>query len=275
MDPERGPGPTGEPSHWPSVTVVTVSFRDPEGLRQTRTSVLAQDYPGRLEQVVVDGGSGNEVRTWLSGQTGDIVWVSEPDGGIYDAMNKGIAMASGDLLWFMNSADTFHATDSVATAMARLRPGIDPRGQWGFGRSVWLRPGSGVVDEVHGPRRYRRQLHLLGTQVVPHQAAFVGADLVAAAGEYRTDVPIAADQVLLMACASRVQPVVLADVLCDFDTTGTSTRQTRRQHYAGMRRGRRAAGLTVTGVQWLDDAASLAVQAADSLRRLPTPAGTR
>lgn|GEM_PF-423655 len=248
---------------WPALSVVTVSFRDLAGLQATRASVLALDYPGRVQHVIVDGGSGPEVEQWLAEQTGDIVWVSEPDGGIYPAMNKGIAMADGDVLWFMNSADTFHAVDSATIALADLP---NPRRAWGFGRSEWHRPGTGEVDSVHGPRRFVRALHALGRQVVPHQAAFFGAELLARVGGYQPEIRIAADQVLMMRCAVAVRPRVLPDVLCNFDMSGVSTGQTRAQHYTGMRQGRRLGGITVTGSQRLDDLASHGVEVVERLR---------
>lgn len=265
-DPVRPPAATDDGTQWPSVTVVTVSFRDPEGLRRTRSSLLAQHYPGRLQHVVVDGGTGAEVSDWLANQTGDLSWVSEPDGGIYHAMNKGIAMADGDLLWFMNSADTFHADDSVRTAMAALRPGTDPREQWGFGRAEWHRPGSREADSVHGPRRYLRVLHALGRQTIPHQAVFLGASLVARLGRYEPEVGITADQALMMRCAREVAPVVLPDLLCDYDMTGVSSQQTRAEHWAAMRRARRLSGVRVTGSRRLDDLLSRALQGVERFR---------
>lgn len=254
-------GPT-----WPALSVVTVSYRDLPGLQATRASVLALDYPGRVQHVIVDGGSGTEVEQWLAAQTGDLTWVSEPDGGIYPAMNKGIALATGDVVWFMNSADTFHATDSATVALTGV---ADPRHSWGFGRSEWYRPGTGELDSRHGPRRYLRALHAFGRQTVPHQAAWFGADLLARVGDYPSNVPIAADQVLMMRCAAVTRPRVLPTVLCNFDMTGVSTGRSRRQHYQGMREGRRLGGVSITGSQWLDDLASRTIETVErALRRI-------
>jgi len=255
---------------------VTVSLHDLPGLHTTRASVLALDYPGRIQHVIVDGGSGPEVERWLTEQSGDVVWVSEPDGGIYRAMNKGIALADGDVLWFMNSSDTFHSPTSATSALAGL---ADPRAQWGYGRSEWLRPGTGEIDSLHGPRRFVRSLHALGRQTLPHQAAFFGADLLAEVGSYQPEIHITADQVLMMRCAAVRKPRVVADVLCNFDMTGVSTARTRRQHWAGMRAGRRMGGVTVTGSQRLDDAVSISIESVERvLRRIrhgrPQPPAT-
>lgn len=102
------------------VSVVTVCRNDIEGLRRTVASVAALRGV-EVEHVVVDGASTDGTPRWLAAQSG-IRWVSEPDGGIYDAMNKGVAMASGDWVIFMNAADTFATPDGLAPAMAA---GID------------------------------------------------------------------------------------------------------------------------------------------------------
>ena len=246
----------------PKLSVVTVSFRDPIGLKVTRASVLAQDYPGELEHIIIDGGSGDEVVEWLSAQDSSLVWVSEPDGGIYDAMNKGAALASGDVLWFMNSADAFSGPDVAAHAMGLLD---SPRTQWVLGKSHWINPTTGKIDSVHGPARYSRLRHMMGQQVVPHQASAVGIELFRTVGGYRTDIGIAADQIFMVECASQVAPQVSPRVLCDFDITGVGSKQTRAQHFAGTRQSRRKAGVTFTGSQLLDDGLSYGLQVIDPL----------
>lgn len=92
----------------PTVSVITISFNDLDGLQRTVKSVRAQRYRGRIEHIVIDGGSGDDVVAYLSGcEPGFAYWQSEPDGGRYDAMNQGIAHASGDLLWFLHSPIVF------------------------------------------------------------------------------------------------------------------------------------------------------------------------
>lgn len=72
----------------PTVSVITISFNDLDGLQRTVKSVRAQRYRGRIEHIVIDGGSGDDVVAYLSGcEPGFAYWQSEPDGGRYDAMN--------------------------------------------------------------------------------------------------------------------------------------------------------------------------------------------
>lgn len=89
------------------VSIITVSLNGVKTIEQTIVSVLSQDY-SRIEYIVVDGGSTDGtldiVRRYAESDA-RMRYVSEPDGGIYDAMNKGIRMASGDVIGLINSDD--------------------------------------------------------------------------------------------------------------------------------------------------------------------------
>lgn len=95
-------------SKHPLVTVITVVYNGFKDIEKTITSVTGQDYEN-LEYIIIDGcstdGTIEKIKT-LS--TSKIVWISEPDKGIYDAMNKGIKMAKGKWINFMNCGDTFY-----------------------------------------------------------------------------------------------------------------------------------------------------------------------
>ena len=74
-------------------------------------SVAAQDYRPK-EYIVIDGGSTDQTRELLQKRSGEVDrWISESDRGIYDAMNKGVRLASGDYVCFMNAGDCFAAAD--------------------------------------------------------------------------------------------------------------------------------------------------------------------
>ena len=95
----------------PLISVITVCYQAAEPLEKTILSVRQQYYQP-LEFIVVDGGSTDGTRDIISRHQ-DIItrWVSEPDRGIYDAMNKGVSMATGEWVIFMNAGDTFAAND--------------------------------------------------------------------------------------------------------------------------------------------------------------------
>ncbi len=89
-------------------SIITVNYNNKEGLKRTIESVIHQSFRG-FEFIVIDGGSTDGSADVLQAYDEQITyWVSEPDHGIYHAMNKGILQAKGDYLNFMNSGDCFY-----------------------------------------------------------------------------------------------------------------------------------------------------------------------
>ncbi|MBO4870433.1 MAG: glycosyltransferase [Muribaculaceae bacterium] len=100
------------------VTIITVCYNVKEALSKTVESVLGQDYQN-LEYIIIDGQSTDGTSDYLKSLPADrIKWISEPDGGIYDAMNKGVKMATGQWILFMNAADTFVDSSIVSQVFA-------------------------------------------------------------------------------------------------------------------------------------------------------------
>ncbi|NEU10325.1 glycosyltransferase [Flavihumibacter sp. R14] len=98
----------------PKLSVITIVYNNVRDIERTMLSVLNQKYPD-IEYIIIDGESTDgtvqvveKYRHQLSS------FISEPDGGIYDAMNKGLALATGDYVLFMNSGDEIYAQDTVS-----------------------------------------------------------------------------------------------------------------------------------------------------------------
>ena len=90
-------------------SIITINYNNKEGLERTIKSVLGQTWQN-YEYIIIDGGSTDGSVDVIKEYASHIdYWVSEPDGGRYPAMNKGIKQATGDYLNFMNSGDTFHS----------------------------------------------------------------------------------------------------------------------------------------------------------------------
>ena len=94
--------------HRPLFSIVTPTLNRRELLEWTLRSIRGQSYPD-LEHVVVDGGSTDGTLALLAEFEGTypLRWISEPDGGMYNAINKGLRMASGDILAYLNSDDLY------------------------------------------------------------------------------------------------------------------------------------------------------------------------
>jgi glycosyltransferase involved in cell wall biosynthesis len=108
----------------PRVSIVTVALNNRAYIGETVRSVLAQTYPS-IEYVVVDGGSTDGTLDVIRAHESRLAsWVSEPDGGIADAFNKGLARTSGDYILFLNSDDWLADREAVSRVMqAAVRSG--------------------------------------------------------------------------------------------------------------------------------------------------------
>lgn len=103
------------------ISIITVCFNSEDYIRSTIESVLSQDYHD-IEYIVVDGKSTDGTLEIVKSFGSRISkWVSEPDLGIYDAMNKGINMATGDVIGIVNSDDFFHRNDSISTVATTFK----------------------------------------------------------------------------------------------------------------------------------------------------------
>ena len=89
----------------PKVSIITINYNNLEGLKRTIDSVVHQTWQ-EFEYIIIDGGSTDGSAAYIESQSAHFdYWVSEPDKGIYNAMNKGIAKATGEYLLFLNSGD--------------------------------------------------------------------------------------------------------------------------------------------------------------------------
>lgn len=101
------------------LSVITVSYNNLSGLRRTVPSVLSQTYTG-YEFIVIDGDSTDGSKEYLQSQERIDYWVSEPDSGVYNAMNKAVQQAHGEYCIFMNAGDTFFSSQSLEQVIGKL-----------------------------------------------------------------------------------------------------------------------------------------------------------
>lgn len=148
-----------------TISIITINYNNSTGLRKTIQSVIAQTY-NNIEYIVIDGGSTDDSKSIIEEYEKDIdFWVSEPDGGIYPAMNKGTSHAHGDYCIYMNSGDTFYSKD-VLQKVVDSNPKEDiVCGDLCIGDNIIPNP-----DEVTMKVFYRSTLY--------HQATFIRTALI-------------------------------------------------------------------------------------------------
>lgn len=162
----RMPIPT--PAVTYDLTVVTVCRNVLAELQKTLPSVLEQKAKGslRIEHLVIDGASTDGTPEWLAGQKeqGRIeAYLSEPDAGIYDAMNKGIALARGRVITFMNAGDCYHGPDIACCVSPILKGEV----RTAVGTALYYRV-DGSLARTFRPDTQRAYLDTVGC----HQAYF-------------------------------------------------------------------------------------------------------
>ena len=167
-------------------SVITVCWNDHPGLRKTHGSLVSQtlrDY----EWLVIDGASTDGTVEWLKGHDcPKCTWISEPDSGLYDAMNKGLQRASGEYLIFMNSGDSFvdgRVLERVADATDR----VEPRPDFVFGDSI---DSTETTDLWY--RKAKTHTSLWRGMFTQHQAMFFSRARVGDL-RYRLEYPLSAD----------------------------------------------------------------------------------
>lgn len=156
-------------------SVITVTRQNLEGLRRTAASVAAQTCRD-FEWIVVDGGSADGSREFLETlKPGTVRWVSEPDDGVYDAMNKGIGLSSGTYLIFMNAGDVFHSPTTLAEVGARALTADVVYGDW-------IRRSSKKAKRMRAPKTLPPFYFFRPACNICQQAMFVRGELLKADG---------------------------------------------------------------------------------------------
>jgi len=107
------------------VTIITVTYNAERFIERTIQSIIGQDYPN-IEYIVIDGGSDDDTINIIKKHEEYIAyWISEPDGGIYDAMNKGIEVATGEWINFMNAGDSFARYFTLTQVVSDLEEDVE------------------------------------------------------------------------------------------------------------------------------------------------------
>ena len=106
------------------VSIITSCYNREKTIRGAVESVLAQDYPD-IEYIIVDGASKDQsaqiIREAIAGHEDKVKFISEPDHGMYEAINKGIRMATGDYIGLVHSDDFLYSTHTISDIVKQLK----------------------------------------------------------------------------------------------------------------------------------------------------------
>lgn len=179
------------------ISIVTVTYNSSKTLSSTIESVLAQRYPN-IEYIIIDGlstdNTTNIIHSYESSFNGRLKWISEKDNGLYDAMNKGIWMATGDIIGILNSDDFFTSNDVLEKVAAGFTEEVDAV----YGDLHFVRPDNlNHCVRYYSSKIFRRSLMRLGF-IPAHPTFYCRRECFEKYGYYKTDYKIAADFDLLL-----------------------------------------------------------------------------
>ncbi|MBR4136777.1 MAG: glycosyltransferase [Bacteroidales bacterium] len=208
------------------ISLITATYNSAETLRDTMQGVLNQTFKD-VDYIIVDGGSKDTtmdiVKEFEPKFEGRLRWVSEKDKGIYDAMNKGVKMAQGNIVGILNSDDFFasdHVLEKVNDAFTE-NPAID--GIYADVRYVDWNDTSKKVRMFSG-KDFKREKLCWG-KMPPHPSFYVKRECYDKFGLYSLDYPICADYDMFvkMIWEGNINTLYINDVFVNMRSGGTSS----------------------------------------------------
>jgi len=201
------------------VSIITVCFNSADTIEDTIRSVLSQNY-NDIEYIVVDGKSTDGTLDILTRYQSQISkCISEPDNGIYEAMNKGIKLSTGDIIATLN-ADDVYADETIVGRMVEFMQsnGLDA----GYGDIVYIdQNNTDHITRFWKPCEYKRGAFYYGW-VIPHPAFFCRKQVFERFGYFNDKLQIAADFELMLRFIEkhRIKVGYLPEVIVKMRTAG-------------------------------------------------------
>lgn len=210
------------------LSIITINYNNAHGLQRTLDSVARQFFAD-LEYIVVDGNSKDDSlkclsvfeEKWNAGisRVGTFRWISEPDTGIYNAMNKGIRMAKGDYCLFLNSGDYLANKDTLQQVFS----------DFPFGKDIvyghqWNEVDGRLQEEICIDVAYIT-FDTLRNAHIPHQSTFIRREALNALGGYSEEYRIISDWAFVMKGLFKLDYTIarIPQFVSVYDTTGISS----------------------------------------------------
>lgn len=209
------------------LSIITINYNNCEGLQKTIKSVISQSFRD-FEWIVIDGGSTDGSKELIEEHAEFMAYhVSEPDKGIYHAMNKGIMASHGDYLMFLNSGDYLYDEHVIQNVVPLL---VDKDIYVGRINSLGKENASEEEQADFSPRGILRKLALTW---IPHQASFFKRTVFEAYGMYREDLKIISDWwfYFYSLIIGKADVAAIPYIISNYDTKGVSaTRKSIPSH---------------------------------------------
>lgn len=176
------------------ISLITITYNSAQTLKDTLTSVLEQSYAD-IEYILVDGASKDDtvamIKAFEPKFNGRMKWISEPDKGLYDAMDKGIRMATGDVIGILNSDDFFTSKEVLAKVAKAFEQ--DAQLDAVYGDVHFVNPDDlKKCIRYYSSKVFKRSLMRLGFMPA-HPSFYLKKECFDKYGVYKTDYQIAAD----------------------------------------------------------------------------------
>ncbi|MFA6275473.1 MAG: glycosyltransferase family 2 protein [Pedobacter sp.] len=199
------------------ISIITINYNNEFGLQKTIESVISQTSK-KFEYIIIDGGSTDGSKASINLYKHHFSYnVSEPDQGIYHAMNKGIRVAKGKFLLFLNSGDTLSNND----VLEKIDPYLNSDDDIIYGNAAYLEPNGKVV------RTYPNELSFgfFMAHNLSHQTSFIRKSLFYDLFFYNEDYKIVSDwEFFIYAICKENRPYQHVDmIICNYDVSGISS----------------------------------------------------
>lgn len=206
------------------ISIITITYNSASSLQRALDSVQSQTYKD-IEHVIIDGASTDGTRKLIEAyakQHKNVKWVSEKDNGIYDAINKGIRLATGDVIGFLHSDDMFYSVDSIGQIAAAFEQN---QADVVYGDLQYMR-GNKVVrrwkSNTFNPRALKYGW------MPPHPTVYVRREVYQQVGEYDSWFRISADyDMILRIFTAGYNTHYIPEVLVCMETGGASNKNTK------------------------------------------------
>jgi glycosyltransferase involved in cell wall biosynthesis len=176
-----------------TVSIITVCKNRKNLIANAINSIEAQDYP-HIEFIIVDGGSTDGTIELISTHPRVDKFISEPDNGIYHAMNKGIKMASGDIIAFLNSDDSYVSKDVISNIIRKFH---EKNADAVYGDIIYIQEDEKNVKRYWKAGKYRTNSFKWGW-MPPHPAFFVKKEVMVKHGDFIETLTLSADYEMML-----------------------------------------------------------------------------